>query len=78
MRVASPHTLVRGQKTYLLIEFNEDWLIELLVVFAPVVNILGVAETLVELSLVRHEVSFDWSGERVLRNGNIFGISNLL
>ena len=62
--------------TYLFVELDEDWLKKLLIVFAPVVNVLGVTETLVKLGLVGHEVLVDWSWKRKLRNGNILGVSN--
>ena len=75
--MTSHHTRLRGQKTYLFIEFDEDWLVELLVILTPVVDVLGVAETLVKFGFVGHEVLLNWSGQTILRNWHVLSVSNL-
>lgn len=73
----SHHTQLHGRETYLFIELDENWLIEFLVILTPVVDVLGVAETLVEFGFVWHEVSIDWSGQTILRNWDVLSVSNL-
>ena len=69
--------IARTALTYLFVQLDVDWLVQLLGVLSDVADVLRVTQGLVQLRLFGHEVLVDGSGETIQWNWDYFGISDL-